>query len=218
MNEQEFDTIEERDEDFSAPQDGFLGPRRQYLSVQFHYSYSGTEEWAAYFSVGMATDAQKEPLVAEIREAGSPLNSEYFINAENLELWINGQLGGLCRYRLSGFGDQSFTSSNSDEPGEDELFLHLSLLAVFIRPQYHSKGLGSLLSTQLAEIVASGLLNRFLGNPVTSSNIRLTIAADLESSAGEAFFENLTEELEIKINAISAATQVSIEISVDAGY
>ncbi|MEO4017479.1 hypothetical protein [Pseudomonas rossensis] len=218
MNEQEFDIIEERDEDFSAPQDGFLGPRRQYLSVQFHFTYSGTEEWATLFSVGMATDAQKEPLVAEICEVGSPLNIEYFINAENLELWINGQLGGLCRYRLSGFGDQSLTSSNSDEPEEDEASIHLSLLAVFIRPQYRSKGLGNLLSTQLAEVVASGLLNRILGNPVTSSNKRLTIAADLESSEGEAFFENLTEELEIKINAISAATQISIDINVDSGY
>jgi hypothetical protein len=218
MIEQEIHTIEDRDEDFCAPQDGFLGPRTQYLSIQFHFTYGGTEEWATHFSVGMATDAQKEPLVAEICEAGSPLNSEYFINAENLELWINGELGGLCRYRLSGFGDQSLTSSNSDESEEDEHFVHLSLLAVFIRPQFRSKGLGNLLSIQLAEVVASGLLNRILGNPVTYSNMRLTIAADLESSEGEAFFENLTEELEIKINAISAATQISVDINVDAGY
>lgn len=218
MIEQEIHTIEDRDEDFSAPQDGFLGPRRQYLSIQFHFTYGGTEEWATHFSVGMATDAQKEPLVAEICEAGSPLNSEYFINAENLELWINGELGGLCRYRLSGFGDQSLTISNSDEPEEDEPSIHLSLLAVFIRPQYRSKGLGNLLSNQLAEVVASGLLNRILVKPVTYSNMRLTIVADLESSEGEAFFENLTEELEIKINAISAATQIPIDINVDSGY
>lgn len=45
---------------------------------------------------------------------------------------------------------------NKDEPYR----LDLSLLAVFIRPKYHSKGLGNLMSVQLADLVASGVLSR----------------------------------------------------------
>ncbi|KPG95894.1 hypothetical protein AEQ67_18230 [Pseudomonas sp. RIT-PI-q] len=223
MNEQYMDVVDDAndqsEEDSMLPQDGFIGHRRQYLSVQMHCSYSGTEEWATYFSMGIATDAQKSPLVEEIREAGAPLNSKYFLNTENLELWINGQLAGLCRYRLSGHGDQDLTISDLDAPNKDEPYdLDLSLLAVFIRPQYHSKGLGYLLSVQLADLVASGVLSRIVSAPFVSPHISFTVTADFESSEGERFFEGLTEELEIKLNAVSTAVGTPIKISVDAGY
>lgn len=117
MSEQDMDVVDDTNDQSDAeallPQDGFLGHRRQYFSVQMHCSYSGTEEWATYFSTGIATDTQKAPLVEEIREAGTPLNNKYFLNSENLELWIDGQLAGLCRYRLSGHGDQDLTISRS---------------------------------------------------------------------------------------------------------
>lgn len=223
MNEQDMDvandTNDQSDEDSLLPQDGFLGHRRQYLSVQMHCSYSGTEEWATYFSMGIATDAQKAPLVEEIREAGAPLNSKYFLNSENLELWIDGQLAGLCRYRLSGHGDQDLMISNLGAPNKNEAyFLDLSLLAVFIRPQYHSKGLGYLMSVQLADLVASGMLSRILATPFVSPRISFTLTADFESPEGERFFENLVEEMEMRLNAISTVVSPPIKITVDAGY
>lgn len=64
--EVEGDTNDQLDEESLLPQDGSLGHRQQYFSVQIHYSYAGTEEWATYFSMGIATDAQKAPLVEEI--------------------------------------------------------------------------------------------------------------------------------------------------------
>jgi hypothetical protein len=215
----EDDTNDQLDEESLLPQDGFLGHRQQYLSAQIHCSYSGTEEWATYFSIGIATDVQKAPLVEEICEAGAPLNSKYFLNSETLELWINGQLAGLCRYRLSGHGDQDLTISDLDAPNKEEPYhLDLSLLAVFIRPQYHSKGLGYLLSIQLADLVASGVLSRILSAPFVSPHISFTVKADFESSEGEHFFDTLTEELEMRLSAVSTAVGIPIKITVDAGY
>ena len=222
MNEQYMDVVDDAndqsDEDSLLPQDGFLGHRQQYLSVQIHCSYSGTEEWATYFSIGIATDAQKAPLVKEIREAGTPLNSKYFLNSENLELWINGQLAGLCRYRLSGHGDQDLTTSDLDAPNKDEPYhLELSLFGG-VRPLYHSKGLGYLLSVQLADLVESSVLSRILAIPFVSPHISFTVTADFESSEGERFFDTLTEELEMRLNAISTAVGTPLKITLDAGY
>lgn len=36
----------------------------------------------------MATNEEKSPLVKEIAAAGAPLDDNYFIDAENLELWL----------------------------------------------------------------------------------------------------------------------------------
>lgn len=155
----------------------------------------------------------------EICEAGAPLNNNYFLNTENLELWINGQLAGLCRYRLSGHGDQDLTIADLDAPNKDEPYhLDLSLLAAFIRPKYHSKGLGNLMSVQLADLVASGVLSRILAAPFVSPRISFTLTADFESSEGERFFDTLTEELEMRLNAISTTVNAPIKITVDAGY
>ena len=218
MNEQDIDAADD-DENALLPQDGFLGHRQQYLSVQTHCSYSGTEEWAIYFSTGIATSVQKAPLVEEICESGAPLNSKYFLNSENLELWIDGQLAGLCRYLLSGHGDQDLTYSDLDPPNKDEPYqLTLSLLAVFIRPQFHSKGMGYLLSIQLADLVASGVLSRILAAPFVSSNISFLVTADFESSEGERFFDDLVDELQVRLNTISTALGTPIKINVDAGY
>lgn len=80
-------------------QDGFQGTQKRILTVFPHLADSGSE-WNCYISVGMATDEQKAPLVDEIAQARSPLNDKYFLGAENLELWIDNHLAGLCRCRL----------------------------------------------------------------------------------------------------------------------
>lgn len=74
------------------------------------------------------------------------------------------------------------------------------------------------MSVQLADLVASGILSRILATLFVSPQISFTLLADFESSEGERFFENLMEELEIRLNAISTAVGTPVKITVDAGY
>lgn len=52
-------------------QDGILGPQNRALGVFVHPSYDGKEEWNVFFSIGMATNQEKAPLVQEIAAAGT---------------------------------------------------------------------------------------------------------------------------------------------------
>ncbi|WP_179053525.1 GNAT family N-acetyltransferase [Pseudomonas hunanensis] len=208
--------IEDRD---AMHQDGYLGHQHRYFSSSLHWSFDGATEWAVHFSVGMATNHQKRPLVEEISEAGCPMNEAYFMNKENLELWIDGELAGLCRYSLSGHGDDVSLVETAEKPPADRPYLlHMELQAVFVRPQFHSMGLGSALCHQLADTVCSGILNRLLPNPTPSPSVELTLFCDFDSEAGESFFNELLEQLETKLSVIKKAKGLLIRIVVDAGY
>ncbi|MHC8378502.1 hypothetical protein ACYZT3_21620 [Pseudomonas sp. MDT1-16] len=210
--------IEELQEDFPSEgkawhQDDSLGPQKRGLCAFVHTSYVGDQEWNFAFSIGMATNEEKTPLIQEIASAGSPLNPKYFIDAENLELWIESELAGLCRYTFYN-GDDSDEELESVEPFR----LVISLSAVFIRPQYHSLGFGELLNEQLAELMVSGILTRLLQSKAESSAMDVLLTADFESSQGETFFDYLTEQLEFKLELISTQFGVPIELHTDAGY
>ncbi|WP_181003789.1 GNAT family N-acetyltransferase [Pseudomonas putida] len=200
-------------------QDGYLGHQQRYFSSYIHWSFDGANEWAVHLSVGMATNQQKLPLVEEISEAGCPLNEVYFINKENLELWIDGELTGLCRYSLSGHGDDISLDETTEKPPKDSPYrLHMELQAVFVRPHFHSKGFGSALCHQLADTVCSGILNRLLPNSTPSPSVELTLYCDFESEAGETFFNELAEKLETKLSVIRKAKGLLLLIVVEAGY
>lgn len=74
------------------------------------------------------------------------------------------------------------------------------------------------MSVQLADLVASGVLSRTLAAPFVSPRISFTLTADFESYEGDRFFDTLTEELEMRLNAISTIVNAPIKITVDAGY
>ncbi|MBI6567539.1 GNAT family N-acetyltransferase [Pseudomonas synxantha] len=200
-------------------QDGYLGYQQRYFSSYLHWSFDGTNEWAVHFSIGMATNQQKRFLVEEISQAGYPLNEVYFINKENLELWIDGELAGLCRYVLSGHGDDvSLDETAEKSPADRPYRLNMELQAVFVRPQFHSMGFGSALCQQLADTVCSGILNRLFPNPIPSPSIELTLFCDYNSEAGESFFNELADQLETKLSVIQKAKGLLLRIVVDAGY
>ena len=193
-------------------QDDALGPQKRGLHVFVHTSFEGDQEWSFAFSIGMATNEEKAPLIQEIASAGAPLNPNYFIDAENLELWIENELAGLCRYTF--YDDDSDEVPEPDEP----LRFVISLCAVFIRPQYHSLGFGGLLNEQLAELMVSGILTRLLQKKADCSALDVLLTADFESSQGEAFFDYLAEQLEFKLELVSMQFAVPIEVHTDAGY
>lgn len=167
----------------------------------------------------MATNQQKRSLVEEISEAGYPLNEVYFINMENLELWIDGELAGLCRYNLSGHGDDICLDETAEKSPTDRPYrLHMELQAVFVRPQFHSKGFGSALCYQLSDTVCSGIFNRLLPNPTPSPSVELTLFCDFEPEAGERFFNEFVEQLETKLTVIQKAKGLLLRIVVEAGY
>ena len=74
------------------------------------------------------------------------------------------------------------------------------------------------MSVQLADLVESSVLSRILAIPFVSPHISFTVTADFESSEGERFFDTLTEELEMRLNAISTAVGTPLKITLDAGY
>ena len=154
-------------------QNDILGPQRRGLSVFVHSSYDRRKDWHVVFSVGMATNDEKAPLIEETAACGMPLNPRYFIDAENLELWIDNALAGLCRCRL-------YEVDNPDEElGPDEpLSFTVSLGAVFIRPLYRSLGFGELLNEQLAELIVSGILTHLMRKEADYSAIDVALTAD----------------------------------------
>jgi ribosomal protein S18 acetylase RimI-like enzyme len=183
-------------------QDDALGPQKRCVSIFQHSTYDGTQHWNALISIGMATNEEK-----------SPLNDNYFIDAENLELWINKELAGLCRYRSHG---------SEDLDGESEtqgpLRFLFSLDAVFVRPLYHSLGFGEILSEHLAEQLMAGLLTQLVRIKSHDAGADVVLFADFDSIEGDRFFENLAELIELKIEISSNSLGIPITFSTDSGY
>jgi ribosomal protein S18 acetylase RimI-like enzyme len=194
-------------------QDDALGPQKRCVSIFQHSTYDGTQHWNALISIGMATNEEKSPLVKEIAAAGSPLNDNYFIDAENLELWINKELAGLCRYRSHG-------SEDLDDESETQgpLRFLFSLDAVFVRPLYHSLGFGEILSEHLAEQLMAGLLTQLVRIKSHDAGADVVLFADFDSVEGDRFFENLAELIELKIEISSNSLGIPITFSTDSGY
>lgn len=192
-------------------QDGFQGPQKRILTVLSHLSDGGSE-WSCYISVGMATDEQKAPLVEEIAQAGSPLNDKYFLGAENLELWIDNHLAGLCRCRLSAPDEEEALATG-------ESFMALVYLdAVFIRPCYQSLGFGERLSEQCVEQVTNSLMAHLRERHSGYSYIEIVLNADFESEQGERFFDQMTDSLQMNMDVIAQMLRIPIKVSTDAGY
>jgi GNAT superfamily N-acetyltransferase len=201
----------ESDALFPTHQDSLQGPQKRIVTVFPHLAYSGSK-WNCYISVGMATDEQKAPLVQEIAQAGSPLNGRYFLGAENLELWIDNELAGLCRCSLS-------TPDEDEAPTAFESFAaFIRLDAVFIRPCYQSLGFGEHLSEQCVELVTNSLLVHFRERYSSYSSIDVVLIADFESEQGERFFDQMTDNLEMNMDLIAEMLKVPIKVSTDAGY
>jgi len=194
-------------------QDVFLGTQSRNLNVFCHETYDGSDCWRGHTSIGMATDEQKAPLVDEIAEAGSPLNPKYFIAVENLELWIENELAGLCRYRLATGDDPEYEIA----PGEAFRLL-LTLDAIFIRPQFHSQGFGQILSEELALLVTSGIFTKLRADISIHPEVDLALYCEFESAQGERFFNQLVDELQFRTEIISHLIKVPIKVSTDAGY
>ncbi|WLD65467.1 hypothetical protein [Pseudomonas sp. OVF7] len=194
-------------------QDDALGPQKRCVSIFQHSTYDGTQHWNALISIGMATNEEKFPLVEEIAAAGSPLNDNYFINAENLERWINNELAGLCRYRSHGSEDLDGESKT-----QGPLKLLFSLDAVFVRPLYHSLGFGEILSEHLAEQLMAGLLTQLVRIKSHDDGADVVLFADFDSIEGDCFFEKLAELIELKIEISSNSLGIPITFSTDSGY
>lgn len=194
-------------------EDDALGPQKRCVSIFQHSTYDGTQHWNALISIGMATNEEKYPLVKEIAAAGSPLNDNYFIDAENLELWINKELAGLCRYRIHG---------SEDLDGESEtqgpLRFLFSLDGVFVRPLYHSLAFGEIVSEHLAEQLMAGLLTQLVRIKLHDAGANVVLLADFDSIEGERFFENLAKLIEIRIEISSDSLGIPITFSTDSGY
>lgn len=194
-------------------QDDALGPQKRCIRIFQHSTYDGTQHWNALISIGMATNEEKFPLVKEIAAAESPLDGNYFIDAENLELWIDKELAGLCRYRSHGSEDLDGTSET-----QGPLRFLLSLDAVFVRPLYHSLGFGEILSEHLSEQLMAGLLTQLVRTKSHDAGADVILSADFDSIEGERFFENLAELIERKIEITSDSLGVPITFATDSGY
>ncbi|WAH60944.1 hypothetical protein LZ023_16140 [Pseudomonas silvicola] len=209
--EQETIGIAEDSDEERKHQDDFLGPQARCLGSWLHSSFDGKTEWQVMTSVGMATDVEKSPLVEEISRAGSPLNDLYFIGMENLELWIDGQLAGLCRYR-------NVKPDANEDADDGALHLYVVLEAVFIRPRYHSLGFGELVSEALAEQIDAGILTCLHKERPFKGQVGLTLFADFNSEQGERFFDHLHDVIFKRMEAMSDSLGVSIDVETDAGY
>lgn len=192
-------------------QDDFQGAQKRILTVFPHLTDNGSE-WNCYISIGMATDEQKAPLVDEIAQAGSPLNHKYFLGAENLELWIDNQLAGLCRCRLSAPDEEEALAAG------DSFMAWIYLDAVFIRPCYQSMGFGERLSEQCVEQLTNSVFAHIRECYSDYPSIEVVLNADFESEQGERFFEQMTDNLQMNMDVIAAILNVPIKVSTDAGY
>lgn len=191
--------------------DDFQGPQKRILSV-FPYTIYNGSTWNCYISLGMATNEQKAPLVEEIAKAGSPLNPKYFLNAENLELWVDNALAGLCRLRLSSPDEEGAMAAG-------ESFMAIgSLEAVFVRPCYQSLGFGELISEYCAELVTNSLFAHIRERYSSYPSIEVILRADFESAEGERFFDQLTDTMQMNMEMIAGMLKIPIKVSTDAGF
>ena len=197
-------------------QDNFLGPQKTFLSPYLHWSLDGEEKWAVHFSLGTASTESKRALLQEFFAAGNTLNEAYFLDVENLELWVDGALAGLCRYEVGGDGDLDDDAHALSSAAPYRIGIEVQ--AVFVHPKYKSKGFGSALCHQLSDLIACGLLSRILPQPVPSPFFQITLASDFESAEGERFFDELSALLHMKLGVLEKAKGVPFELIEDAGY
>lgn len=194
-------------------QDEVLGAQKRCIRAWTHDSDDNRTQRSVCVSIGLATDEEKAPLVTEIATAGTPLDENYFLGRENLELWIDNQLAGLCRYNSRLFGPHDLPGSASEL-----LAFDVALDAVFVRPIYHSLGFGEILSEIMAEQILAGILTRMHRRRSQDGEITLTMSADFNSFEGERFFENIIELISANMGAVSAYHGVAFKMIVDAGY
>ena len=149
----------------------------------------------------------------EIAATGAPLDDNYFIDAENLELWKDKGLAGLCLYRSHG---SEYLDGESKTRGP--LKCLFSLDVVFVRPFYHSLGFGEILSEHLAEQLMAGLLTKLVCTKSHDAGADVVLYADFDSIEGERFFESMAELIERKIEVSSNFLGIPITFSTDSGY
>lgn len=194
-------------------QDDALGAQKRCIRAWTRDSDDDRTQWGMCVSIGLATDEEKAPLVTEIATAGFPLDENYFLGAENLELWIDNQLAGLCRYNSRSFGPHDLLGSAAQP-----LAFDVTLDAVFVRPIYHSLGFGEILSEIMAEQISAGILTRMHGRRSLGGDVTLTMNADFNSFEGERFFENVIELISVNVATVSASLGVAFKLIVEAGY
>lgn len=201
------------------PQDSFLGPQHTQLFSYCHYSCNDNRKWEVRFSIGMASNDQKRRLIGEATATGNPQNVAYFLSVENLELWIGAELAGLCRFQVTGDGDQDENDKyRAPSDAETPFKIQVNLHAAFVRPQFRSLGFGEALCVQLSNVVGNGILNRLMFQPISSPSIDVTLAADLESAEGERFCNQLSELLQSKMAVLCKIIGIPYRIIDDVAF
>lgn len=201
------------------PQNSFLGPQHTQLFSYLHHSCNDNRKWEVRFSIGMTSNDQKLRLINEVTATGNPLNVANFLSVENLELWIDAELAGLCRFQVTGDGDQDENDQyRAPSDAETPFKIQVNLHAAFVRPQFRSLGFGEALCVQLSNVVGNGILNRLVSQPISSPSIDVTLSAELESAEGERFCNQLSELLQSKMAVLYKIIGIPYRIIDDAAY
>lgn len=160
----------------------------------------------AQYRYGSASENEKVAVLDEFHRAGDCLDRRYFMDHDLHELWLDGQLIGLCNLHVGA----SVLKSGVE--------IDTSLQAIFLLKKFRGNGLSTALIDCILDDLAAGY-TATIAEAISAQAVEIifVLHADIESEEGEWVFRHLKNFVEYYIEKAKAAFQIKIRLQIEAG-
>lgn len=198
------DPIEAPDES-SSPQD--LPPIEmppRFLEWGFEEARSRRDSYKLLVSYSLASDAQKHSVFPKRHNDNNVLSADNFVGEPCYELWIDGELTGLCHAGISGALSGKM------------VILVAKLEAIYLKARMRRKGLLTPFLAITGHAMSQELLSHIMASAGAGADaFEVVVEADLYSFGGQTAVSILGEFISENLDRAKRCTGLDISTSVE---
>lgn len=199
LSDEEFDDVDGED----CPDIEMLDLPPRYLDWGKHWPLTLTDEYRIVVSYGMATEDQKRAIFPKRRAKTDVLTHKVFDGQKCYELWVDGDLVGLCDVSVSGWNRAG------------SLTLIANLDAVYLKGRFRKKGLLRPFLEVVGWAVNQELMTYVMrAAQAGTTAFEVTVEADLYSLGGQAAVRILGDQMLVGLENAADCAGLPIEVQI----
>jgi hypothetical protein len=183
-----------------------LKPARRGALECVSFVTEAPDPWHALYAYGTAGEEAKRVALRKLELGGDTLHPACFLNQDCHELWVGGELIGLC-------------SINTEAKTEgDTADIVIGLKSIFLLGDFRGHGVSSVFIDCIWKDLAAAITST--AAEATEAGVErliLLLIADFQTEEGEGVFSHFEALLDSYSNSLASGFNLDIEVKTDAG-
>lgn len=183
-----------------------LKPARRGALECMSFVTEAPEPWHAVYAFGTAGEQAKHAALSKLEKGGDVLPPAFFLNQDCHELWVGGELIGLCNI---------ITEAKTEG---DTTIIVADLKAIFLLSEFRGHGVSSVFIDSIWKDLAAAITSTAAEAAKAGvERLTLMLLADYQTEEGEGVFSHFEALLDSYADLLAATFNLDTEVKSDAG-